>query len=177
MSSALVVRSSAVTDSCLVLNGRPLPGRAGALGHIQVDPAGRICRCGGRGCLNTVVSALALQELLRVSHGPMSLKAIVEAAQRGDAGCYQVIADAGAAVGSVVADAAVLLAPERICVAGDLASAGGIFIEPIRQALRARPVLLNGPELVLTAECDEPEARGAWAFAQDLADTTRTVGE
>ncbi|MDF1487556.1 ROK family transcriptional regulator [Tessaracoccus caeni] len=175
--SALVVRSSAVTDSCLVVNGRPLAGRAGALGHIQVDPAGRICRCGGRGCLNTVVSSLSLQELLRVSHGPMSLKAIVEAAKRGDAGCYQVIADAGAAVGSVVADAAVLLAPERICVAGDLAAAGGVFIEPIRQALRSRPVLENGPELVVMADCEEPEARGAWASAQDVAETTRTVAE
>lgn len=173
VNSALVVRSSAVTDSCLVVDGRPYPGPAGALGHMQVDPAGRICRCGGRGCVNTVVSALALQELLRVSHGPMSLRAIVEAAHRGDAGCFQVIADAGAALGTAVADAAVLLAPERICIAGDLAHAGEVFVEPIRQSLRSRPVLRNGPEPVVVAECEDPEARGAWALAQDAAGTKK----
>lgn len=174
--STLVVRSSSVTDGCLVLGGRPYSGPAGALGHIQVDPTGRICRCGGRGCLNTVVSALALQDLLRVSHGAMSLQAIVDAALRGDAGCWQVVSDAGAAVGAAVADAAVVLAPERICIAGELARSGEIFVEPIRQALRARPVLPDGPEMVVTAVCEHPEARGAWAMAQDTADNTRGMG-
>ncbi|HMT84895.1 MAG TPA: ROK family transcriptional regulator [Arachnia sp.] len=167
--SAIVVRSSAVTDGCLVIDGRPYPGRAGALGHIQVDPAGRVCRCGSRGCLNTVVSTLALQELLRVSHGPMSLRAIVEAAQRGDAGCRQVLSDAGASVGAVVADAAVLLAPSRVCVSGELARAGDMFVDPIRQALRARPMLSDAEDLVVVAECEDAEARGAWALAQDSA--------
>lgn len=103
----------------------------------------------------------------------MSLRAIVEAAHRGDAGCFQVIADAGAALGTAVADAAVLLAPERICIAGDLAHAGEVFVEPIRQSLRSRPVLRNGPELVVVAECEDPEARGAWALAQDAAGTKK----
>lgn len=174
--SALIVRSSAVTDGCLVIGGRPYPGRAGALGHVQVDPAGRVCRCGARGCLNTVVSTLSLQELLRVSHGPMSLRAILEAARRGDAGCRQVLSDAGASVGAVVADAAVLLAPNRVCVSGELARAGDVFVEPIRQALRARPILADPEGLVVVAECEDPEARGAWALALDSAGRSSRTG-
>jgi predicted NBD/HSP70 family sugar kinase len=32
-------------------------GFAGELGHVVIDPAGRVCSCGARGCLETVVGA------------------------------------------------------------------------------------------------------------------------
>src|SRR5690606_39795984 len=34
---------------------RGFAGAAGEIGHVQVDPTGSICRCGNRGCLETVV--------------------------------------------------------------------------------------------------------------------------
>ncbi|CDX12663.1 putative Transcriptional regulator protein [Mesorhizobium plurifarium] len=36
-------------------------GNAGEFGHIVVDPAGRICHCGNRGCLYTYLSTAALK--------------------------------------------------------------------------------------------------------------------
>ena len=47
-----------------VLRGQPFTGHrglAGELGHITVNPTGRLCGCGNRGCLETEVSDLSLQ--------------------------------------------------------------------------------------------------------------------
>jgi predicted NBD/HSP70 family sugar kinase len=50
-----------------VINGQPFTGHrglAGELGHITVNPTGRLCGCGNRGCLETEVSDLSLQHAL-----------------------------------------------------------------------------------------------------------------
>ena len=44
----------------LILNGRlwaGTEGTAGGMGHFTVDPEGRKCHCGNRGCLETMASA------------------------------------------------------------------------------------------------------------------------
>ena len=48
----------------IVLDGRLLDGRlgnAGHIGHVVVEPDGRACRCGGRGCLEAEASGLAIE--------------------------------------------------------------------------------------------------------------------
>ena len=40
-------------------------GFAGEIGHVAVEPAGALCRCGNRGCLETVASSEALVSRLR----------------------------------------------------------------------------------------------------------------
>ncbi|MDO5084338.1 ROK family transcriptional regulator [Arachnia propionica] len=176
--TSLVVRAGHVVDGCILIDGRIHRGSgvAGSLGHLRVDHAGRICWCGARGCLNTVVSSEALAEDLRVSHGPMTPRGIVAAAGKGDPGCRQVLADAGAAIGSVVADAACLLGLQRVVVAGELAVAAEVLLPPIRDALAARPILAAGLEVV-PVSCDDPEARGALALAHDGIDPLGTTLE
>jgi glucokinase len=47
----------------IVLNGRLLEGRldnAGHIGHVVVVPDGRLCPCGGRGCLEAEASGTAI---------------------------------------------------------------------------------------------------------------------
>jgi glucokinase len=47
----------------IVLNGRLLEGRegnAGHIGHVVVEPDGRPCACGGRGCLEAEASGTAV---------------------------------------------------------------------------------------------------------------------
>ncbi len=49
------------------VNGRPLTGVggfAGELGHLILDPHGRLCRCGRRGCWETEVNAVAVAAAL-----------------------------------------------------------------------------------------------------------------
>ncbi len=69
---AYVMLSSGIGGG-LILEGRlyrGARGMAGEIGHVSVDDAGHMCRCGNRGCLETVVGERALSELLRRSHGP-----------------------------------------------------------------------------------------------------------
>ncbi|MEA2256991.1 MAG: hypothetical protein QOG35_3036, partial [Solirubrobacteraceae bacterium] len=109
------LRLSAGIGAGLVFGGRPFRGAkgvAGEIGHVLVDPQGPICRCGNRGCLETFVAGPALCDLLRRSHGPISVGELVALARDGDAGCQRVIADAGRVVGRAVADLCNYLNPD-----------------------------------------------------------------
>ena len=57
----------------LVVDGRLHSGSAGLaleVGHLTVDPAGRPCHCGGRGCLDVETDPLALLEAAGREPGP-----------------------------------------------------------------------------------------------------------
>ena len=50
----------------VMIDGRALSGplqSAGEIGHVVVDPEGRQCACGNRGCLETFLAAPALRQL------------------------------------------------------------------------------------------------------------------
>jgi glucokinase len=50
----------------IVLDGRLLDGRAGNaghIGHVVVEPGGRVCFCGGRGCLEGEASGRAIEAI------------------------------------------------------------------------------------------------------------------
>ncbi|MFN3254648.1 MAG: ROK family protein [Ilumatobacter sp.] len=54
----------AVVDSAIVIDGIRLSGahgNAGSIAHTTVDPDGRECWCGARGCLDPYVGAMALE--------------------------------------------------------------------------------------------------------------------
>jgi predicted NBD/HSP70 family sugar kinase len=59
----------------LVLDGRLHTGSAGLaleVGHLTVDPQGRPCRCGSRGCLDVEADPLAFLEAAGRTPGPQS---------------------------------------------------------------------------------------------------------
>lgn len=153
-------------------------GTAGEIGHIRVDPNGPICRCGNRGCLDTEVNSAALVDLLRVSHGNLSFRDVIRKATQGDPGCRRVIADAGRAIGVVVAGACALLNPRRVVVGGELAATGDIFIDPLRDALERWLTANTVAPLEIKAGVlgDQAEVLGALALAQDRADVVTEMG-
>ena len=134
----VVVRASYSTGAGIILNGhlyRGFAGTAGEIGHVSIDAQGAICRCGNRGCLDTVVSSTALLDLLRSSHGDLTLRDLISKGIAGDLGCRRVLADAGDRIGSVVAMLAGTLNPQLVVVVGELAAAGELLIGPLRQAV------------------------------------------
>src|SRR5436190_1051092 len=92
----------------LVLDGRVhrgAAGLAGELGHVQVRTDGAVCRCGNRGCLETVASGPALLTVLRAAHGEqLTVAGMLELAASGDLGTQRVINDAGRAIGHALGD-------------------------------------------------------------------------
>lgn len=135
--------------AALIINGELFwgaNGSAGEFGHTTTDPDGQICRCGNRGCLETVAGGNVLLEALRVSHGVMTLKDMMRYARDGDLGCIRAIADAGRAIGLAAANLCNVFNPERVVVGGDLAHTGSILLDPLRETIERF-------SLPSTAEC------------------------
>ena len=138
----------------MVVDGRPYRGArgtAGEIGHVVVDAQGLVCRCGNRGCLETVASTQALLALMRASRGEeMTVPEMIDAAEAGDAGCRRAISDAGQAVGRALAGLINLFGPEMVVVGGDLGEAGELLLDPLREAVArdALPAAGDGLEIV-----------------------------
>ena len=160
----------------LVLNGRlyrGAEGLAGELGHVLVDADGPVCRCGNRGCLETVAGTDALAELLRRSHGDgLDGRAIVRLAREGDLGCRRVIADAGRAIGKAAATLVNVLNPELLIVGGDLSEAGELLLDGVRESLdrSALPTAVQAAEVVAGSLGDRAEVLGAIALVLSEAE-------
>ena len=160
----------------LILNGRLYRGSqglAGELGHVLVDPDGIVCRCGNRGCLETVAATGALVDLLRRSHGEdVTVQDMLDAARAGDLGCRRVIQDAGRALGQVVAALLNVLNPELLVVGGDLAAAGDLLLDGMRESVSraALPEASRGAELVAGVLGDRAQVLGALALVVSEAD-------
>ncbi|KUP97678.1 ROK family transcriptional regulator [Thermobifida cellulosilytica] len=113
-------------------------GNAGEIGHIGLDERGPVCRCGNRGCLETLVGAPYLLDMLpqqgRVRHGAALLD-LVRAACEGDPGCRRIIAEAGAALGRGVAIVVNMFNPQMVVIGGEIAEAGELLLDPMRRAM------------------------------------------
>jgi len=128
----------------LVVDGRLFRGAggtAGELGHTTVDDAGEICRCGNRGCLETLVGGQAIVGLLSRSRGEdVTMEQVLEAAAAGDAGCRRAISDAGRHIGVALANLCNLFNPELIVVGGTVGASGDLLLEPMRESVRLRAI-------------------------------------
>ncbi|MBB1254672.1 ROK family transcriptional regulator [Streptomyces alkaliterrae] len=111
-------------------------GTAGEIGHITLDESGPVCRCGNRGCLETFTAARYVLPLLTPGYGPdLTMPQVVSLAREGDPGCRRVVADIGRHIGSGVANLCNLLNPSRVVLGGDLADAGDLVLDPIRDSV------------------------------------------
>lgn len=134
------LKASTGIGAGFIVGGRPYVGAggtAGEIGHTVVDPGGPICRCGNRGCLETMAAAPAILAALRETYGEdLTLPEAITRALDGEAGCRRAISDAGRTIGASVATLCNLFNPRRIVVGGDLSAAGDLLLEPLRESLR-----------------------------------------
>ncbi|MDA8063465.1 MAG: ROK family transcriptional regulator [Actinomycetota bacterium] len=171
----LYVKLSTGIGAGLVLGGelyRGFAGTAGEIGHISVGEGGHICVCGNRGCLETVAGGRSVLSLLAPLFGPtLTLKGAVGLAVEGDPRAQRAIADAGRTVGFAIANVCNLLAPQRVVFGGDLAGAGEVVLEPIREVVRrhaTRPAA--AVDVVAGTLGDRAELLGALVVARLAAD-------
>ncbi len=126
----------------VLLNGHN--GIAGELGHTSVNPAGRYCNCGKRGCLETYASATGIKrtvyklladhlepsELRGISFEDLNTKMISDAANRGDVVAKEAFEYTGRILGMKLSDTVVHTDPEAIFLFGGLAQAGELIFNP-----------------------------------------------
>ena len=154
----------------LIFNGKPYSGNiglAGEIGHTPIHEHGLLCRCGNRGCLETVASTTIMIELL--SHAldrPVRTRDIVRLVLDGDERAIRVVEDAGFAVGRSIAAMANLVNPHTIIVGGPLTDLGEMLLRPIRSGLEryAVPMIVETTELVMSSLGERAEALGGAAL-------------
>lgn len=174
--------------SGIVANGQLIygfDGFAGELGHMIVEPDGRPCGCGRKGCLETYCSATGVVRtaiaMLEESPEATSLRDIAtdkltsyevyKAAMAGDAMAQEVFKQTGRRIGIACANIATFLSPEAFIFFGGLAQAGELLHRPIEEAYNENVLsLYKGKARFLMSGLDGAKAAilGASAIAWDL---------
>jgi predicted NBD/HSP70 family sugar kinase len=145
-------------------------GTAGEFGHVVVDPAGQVCRCGNRGCLETVAGLGALTAALRYARGTdVTASELLDLAVAGDRGVIGLLADAGRAVGGALAGLCSVLDPDLVIVGGELAATGDALLEGISEVIDRETSTASGHAYpVVRGELGaRAEALGAAVLAMD----------
>jgi len=152
MKDFIVITLGTGLGSGIVTDGKLLYGSdgfAGELGHTVVDPDGRLCACGKKGCLETYVSApglcrtaLELLEqrkpggrLAKIAGDKLTSMDVYEAAKDGDPLAQEAFSVTARILGIKLADAVAHTSPQAIFLSGGLANAGSLLIEPAKQAM------------------------------------------
>ena len=142
-------------------------GTAGEIGHTRLLADGSVCRCGNRGCLETVASGRAIAAHLSESRAEhVSTRRLLELSNAGDAAAQRLIGDAGRALGIAVANLCNILNPECVIVGGDVSAAGDVLLEPMREAVRRNgiPSAVSDFEVLAGVLGERAEMLGALAL-------------
>jgi len=130
---------------------RGATGFAGEIGHTAIDPRGKPCICGLRGCLVTLIGGQALVarafELgAEFPDSPLAGKQntvneIEAAALAGDALALRVARETAAHLGIAIAGLLNLLNPSLVVIGGDLSRLGDLLLEPLRETVNRRTLV------------------------------------
>jgi len=170
-----------------VYEGRLFRGKRGScmeIGHIPVQPDGRLCGCGQRGCLETVASRLAIaSEAAMAAHrgeaphlldlagtdlGAMKSGTLAKAIEAGDRVVEQIVRHAAQKLGIALAGVVNLLAPDVLVLGGGLVEAmPNLFLGEVRKAIEgtAMKIFTKGLKIVPARLGDAATAMGAAALA------------
>jgi predicted NBD/HSP70 family sugar kinase len=165
--NALYVHAGTGIGSGMFIDGRLYRGSdhsSGHLGHLVIDPAGPLCACGNRGCLEAFAGAQAvvrhiceemqkgspsiLHDTFRNQPESMTIERISIAATRGDALASAALERAATALSIGIANAVQLLNPSLLVVAGRMARAAGAALQRILpEIIRRQCVKSASPRL------------------------------
>ncbi len=136
----------------IVVDGKLYYGKsgfAGEFGHIPFFDNEVICACGKKGCLETEVSGIAVEEkmtkliesgvntILRDRydrHEPIHIDSIISAAKSDDNLSIELIEEAGEKIGKAVAFLINIFNPESVIVGGSMSEAGDYIMLPMKSA-------------------------------------------
>jgi len=150
MKDFIVITLGTGLGSGIVVNSQLVYGAdgfAGEIGHTIVDPNGRECGCGRKGCLETYASASGIRrtvyeligttnipsELRNMSYNVLTAKDIADAANNGDKLALAAFDYTAKILGLKLADSVAHLSPEAIILFGGLALAGDLIFTPTKR--------------------------------------------
>jgi len=170
----------------LVYEGKIFRGKTTScmeFGHILVDPRGRMCGCGRRGCLETVASRLAIAADIAMAayrgESPIIFESsgtnvaeirsglIADAIKAGDKVVDRIVRNAAKRIGEAVATTTNLLAPDIVVLGGGLVEAlRDIFLAEVRDAFSKRVMesFAKSTEITVASLGDDATVMGAAAL-------------
>lgn len=129
-------------------------GFAGEIGHMSIEPDGPQCKCGNRGCWETLVGPTAILErarraaaegstprLLAMSGGDpggIRMEHILQAAAKGEAAVLDDLSEAGRYLGLGIANVVNTFNPSLVVLGGVLSLAGPYVLPRAQQEVEAR---------------------------------------
>ena len=120
---------------------------AGEWGHMSIDPNGPLCFCGGRGCVETLISGAGLEnrytEQFRVKK---ALKDIEKEFYAGEPQAVQFMQVFFRHFGRALANLIDILDPDAVVLGGGVSNFGAIYTDGIKEVRQA----------VLTDELETP---------------------
>lgn len=125
----------------IIEDGRLLIGAFGAggeLGHLVVEPDGKPCGCGNRGCLEQYASGTALMEQMRHRAGDesMSSEDALRLFESGDSGAREVFHELADVIAKAMTSLVAMMDPEVVVVGGGVAKAGAPLVDLISERFR-----------------------------------------
>ena len=138
--------------SGIVIDGKLVHGKtgsAGELGHVIMDPEGRMCGCGRKGCLETYTSATGIRAtalkvlaehpeydspLAKLTREELTSKHVGDAANAGDPLALAIFERTGKWLGLAMANAVAFSSPEAIFLMGGPVKAGEVLLRPVRES-------------------------------------------
>lgn len=148
----IVVNVGHGIGSGIIINGNLYQGDgggAGEIGHVVVvGEGGELCRCGHRGCLETVSSVQALLKKARSlihsgvnttlpkSDQELTIEAIEKSFNEGDALAQQMVLESARYLGYAVAGLVGTLNIHQVVFIGDMTRFGSSWMEVIQQTMR-----------------------------------------
>jgi len=166
----------------IVIEGKLYYGKngfAGEFGHIPFFDNEKICACGKKGCLETEVSGIAIEEkicdkirqgvntILRAKYDngqAIHIDDIIAAAKNDDNLSIELIEEAGEKVGKAVAFLINTFNPETVIVGGNLAAAGDYIMLPLKSSTNKYSLNLVYKETKFRLS-KMSENAGAWGVA------------
>jgi predicted NBD/HSP70 family sugar kinase len=144
------------------------------LGHLNMDRDGIICRCGKRGCLETIIGSFRLLDQIRQAHVgyradfPVTIDGIIERARARDRICRRVLEEAARTLGFALAQVCTLIDPDVIAIGGNLSRAEDLVGRVLQETFRRYTVPHENPEgrtRVMAAQLGkDAQVRGALAL-------------
>jgi glucokinase len=124
-----------------VLSGklrRGVHGAAGEIGHVPVDPAGPLCSCGQRGCLELRASGSALSAAWPAQGDVPPAEALFAAAAAGNPEAVAARDRFAAGVGDAIRMLGLAVDPAAIIIGGGVAHVGEPLLAAVTAALRSQ---------------------------------------
>ena len=138
----------------IIVNGKLYSGKSGysgEFGHLPIVDNGVLCACGKQGCLETMVSAVAISRMAKegIQNGKLSLiteliqndlekidiSVVIQAANQGDQFAISLFTGVGHWLGRGISYLIQIFDPELIIIGGRVAEAGQFILAPVQQAI------------------------------------------